>query len=162
MGSRPQRHLALLCQEWGVLEAGRLPGGREPAGHADTVSHTSLGRGACAGLPLEMAVLPSPGRQFPELLSQALLYGASLMDRPSAMGGPPLWGASSTVMGVPSSTGGPSSTGTSLYGGGAFSLGGLPLWGASSTGVAVPSSMGGLPLWGWPCSTGTFLHKDDR
>lgn len=36
-----------------------------------------------------------------------------------------------------------------------------PSMGASSTGVGVPSFMGGLPLWGWPFSSGTFLHKDD-
>lgn len=146
VGSRPQRHPALLCQEWGVLEAGRLLGGREPAGHADTISHTSLGRGACAGLPLEMAVLPSPpqGDSSQSSCHRPSSTGASLMDRPSAMGGllyggPPLlgWGCLPLLVGPPLQ--GPPSMGAvlslweaSLYGGPPL-LGWrcLPLWGAS-------------------------------
>lgn len=138
VGSRPQRHLALLCQGVGVLEAEAPPRWQEP-GHADTVSHTSLGRGACAGL-LSRWLSALPRRQFPELLSQALLYGASL-DEP----GLPLWGG-------PSSMGASSTVMIAFLYWWALLYRDLPLWGGAF-------SLGGLPLWGPPHWGGSaFLY----
>lgn len=113
VGSRPQS-APLSCARSG--ESWRQ-GSRQPAGHADTVSHASLGRRSCLESVSSRLYCP-PGRQLPELPSQ----------------GPPLRGP-------------PRLTGLPLWAGllywGLLDGRGLPLWGAPSTGAAL---MGPLPL----------------
>lgn len=111
-----------------------------------TPSATLLWAGGLCWTPSRDGCPALPRETVPRALvtrpSLGLLDGQAF-----AMGGL-LYGGSSTVMGVPSSTGGPSSTGTSLYGGGAFSLGGLPLWGSLLYWGGGAFLYGGLPLWG--------------